>query len=136
MNGCFVVKIVHDLTIARHVATVTGKAFYDIAHAPADHSNRRHSQKWFNEELAAVASLHRRRPAHKFGSVIKLAALTGVLVLLISFLLIACASDTEDTPLSKPSISENSSESPDVPGEKMGDNGRVSPGAMGSTVHW
>ena len=24
-----------------HVITVTGKAFYDIAHAPADHSNRR-----------------------------------------------------------------------------------------------
>jgi hypothetical protein len=69
--------------------------------------------------------------------VIKLAALTGVLVLLISFLLIACASDTEDTPLSKPSISDNSSSSPDVPGEKMGDDGRVSPGAMGSTnVHW
>jgi hypothetical protein len=68
--------------------------------------------------------------------VIKLAALTSVLVLLISFLLIACASDTEDTPLSKPSISKNSSESPDVPGEKLGDDGRVSPGAMGSTVHW
>jgi hypothetical protein len=36
---------VHDLTIAEHVVTVTGKAFYDIAHAPADHSNRRHSPK-------------------------------------------------------------------------------------------
>jgi hypothetical protein len=24
-----------------HVITVTGKAFYDVAHAPADHSNRR-----------------------------------------------------------------------------------------------
>jgi hypothetical protein len=24
-----------------HVITVTGKAFYDIGHAPADHSNRR-----------------------------------------------------------------------------------------------
>jgi hypothetical protein len=90
-----------------------------------------------NGKIAAVASLHRRRPEHKFGSVIKLAALTGVLALLISFLLIACASDTEDTLLSKPSISEDSSESPDVPGEKMGDDGRVSVGAMGSTnVHW
>jgi hypothetical protein len=29
----------------RMVVTVTGKAFYDIAHAPADHSNRRHSPK-------------------------------------------------------------------------------------------
>ena len=68
---------------------------------------------------------------------IKLVAVTGALILLISFLLIACASDTENTLLSKPSISKNSSESPDVPGEKMGDDGRVSPGAMGSTnVHW
>ena len=76
-------------------------------------------------------------PHIKFGSVIKLAALTGVLVLLISFLLIACASDTEETLLSKPKISENSDSSPDVPGEKMGDQGRVSAGAMGSTnVHW
>src|SRR5262245_26229935 len=41
----FTVKSVHDLTIAEHVGTVTGKAFYDIAHAPADHSNRRHSPK-------------------------------------------------------------------------------------------
>jgi hypothetical protein len=41
----FTVKTVHDLTIAEHVVTVTGKAFYDIAHAPADHSNRRHSPK-------------------------------------------------------------------------------------------
>jgi hypothetical protein len=41
----FTVKSVHDLTFAEHVVTVTGKAFYDIAHAPADHSNRRHSPK-------------------------------------------------------------------------------------------
>jgi hypothetical protein len=41
----FTVKSVHDLTIAEHVVTVTGKAFYDIAHAPVDHSNRRHSPK-------------------------------------------------------------------------------------------
>jgi hypothetical protein len=41
----FTVKSVHDLTIAEHIVTVTGKAFYDIAHAPADHSNRRHSPK-------------------------------------------------------------------------------------------
>ena len=27
----FAVKSVHDLTIAEHVVTVTGKAFYDIA---------------------------------------------------------------------------------------------------------
>jgi hypothetical protein len=67
--------------------------------------------------------------------VIKVTALAGVLVLLISFLLIACASDTEETLLSKPSTSESSSLA--VPGEKMGDDGRVAPGAMGSTnVHW
>ena len=41
----FTVKSVHDLTIAEHVVAVTGKAFYDIAHAPADHSNRRTSPK-------------------------------------------------------------------------------------------
>jgi hypothetical protein len=28
-----------------HVITVTGKAFYDIGHAPADHSNRRTTPK-------------------------------------------------------------------------------------------
>ena len=33
------------LQFAEHVVTVTGKAFYDIAHAPADNSNRRHSPK-------------------------------------------------------------------------------------------
>ena len=43
----FTVKSVHDLTIAEHVITVTGKAFYDIAHAPADHSNRRHSPQGY-----------------------------------------------------------------------------------------
>jgi hypothetical protein len=67
---------------------------------------------------------------------IKLGALTGVLVLLISFLLIACASDTEETLFSKPRLSENSSTSPDVPGEKMGDDGRVSPGLGSTNVHW
>ena len=41
----FTVKSVHDLTIAEPVVTVTGKAFYDIAHAPANHSNRRTSPK-------------------------------------------------------------------------------------------
>jgi len=29
----------------QHVITVTGKAFYDFAHAPADHSNRRRTPK-------------------------------------------------------------------------------------------
>jgi hypothetical protein len=38
----FGVKTAHGLKIReQHVITVTGKAFYDIAHAPADHSNRR-----------------------------------------------------------------------------------------------
>jgi hypothetical protein len=42
----FTVKTVHNLKIREpHVVTVTGKAFYDIAHASADHSNRRHSPK-------------------------------------------------------------------------------------------
>ena len=55
----FNVKTVHDLTIAEHVVTVTGKAFYDIAHAPADHSNRRHSPKDYAVwEIHPVMALH------------------------------------------------------------------------------
>jgi len=30
-----------------HVITVTGKAFYDLGHAPADHSNRRSTPKGY-----------------------------------------------------------------------------------------
>jgi hypothetical protein len=38
----FTVKTAHTLKLREpHVITVTGKAFYDISHAPADHSNRR-----------------------------------------------------------------------------------------------
>jgi hypothetical protein len=44
----FVVKTAHRLKIPkRHVITVTGKAFYDIGHAPADHSNRRNTPKGY-----------------------------------------------------------------------------------------
>jgi hypothetical protein len=50
----FNVKTAHGLKIGQpHVITVTGKAFYDIAHAPADHSNRRHSPKDY-----AVLEIH------------------------------------------------------------------------------
>jgi hypothetical protein len=38
---------------AARVITVTGKAFYDIAHAPADHSNRRRGPKDY-----AVSEIH------------------------------------------------------------------------------
>jgi len=42
----FAVKTTHTLKISElHVITVTGKAFYDIAHAPADHPNRRRTPK-------------------------------------------------------------------------------------------
>jgi hypothetical protein len=42
----FNVKTAHTLKIREpHVITVTGKAFYDIGHAPADHSNRRSTPK-------------------------------------------------------------------------------------------
>jgi hypothetical protein len=45
-NVPFSVKTAHTLRIReQHVITVTGKAFYDIAHAPADHSNRRRTPK-------------------------------------------------------------------------------------------
>jgi len=41
-NFPFSVKTAPALKIPQpHVITVTGKAFYDIGHAPADHSNRR-----------------------------------------------------------------------------------------------
>lgn len=37
----FTVKTAHTLRISEpHVVTVIGKAYYDIGHAPADHSNR------------------------------------------------------------------------------------------------
>jgi hypothetical protein len=42
----FNVKTAHTLKIGEpHVITVKGKAFYDIGHAPADHSNQRTSPK-------------------------------------------------------------------------------------------
>jgi hypothetical protein len=42
----FSVKTAHTLKIREpHLITVTGKAFYDIDHAPADHSNRRRTPK-------------------------------------------------------------------------------------------
>jgi hypothetical protein len=42
----FGVKTAHGLKIReQHIITITGKAFYDIAHAPADHSNRRRTPK-------------------------------------------------------------------------------------------
>jgi hypothetical protein len=64
--------------------------------------------------------------------VIKLPALTGVLVLLIAFLLVACTSTSDET-FSNPTSSQSGAA---VPGEKMSDD-RVAPGPMGSTnVHW
>jgi hypothetical protein len=63
--------------------------------------------------------------------VIKQAALTGVLVLLIAFLLIAC---TTNETISSPSSSQSAAA---VPGEKMSDDGRYAPGPMGSSnVRW
>jgi hypothetical protein len=41
-----------------HVITVTGKAFYDVAHAPADHSNRRSKPEGYAVwEIHAVMAL-------------------------------------------------------------------------------
>jgi len=65
--------------------------------------------------------------------VIKRVALTGVLVLLIAFLLAACTSTTDET-ISSPSTSQSAAA---VPGEKMPDDERYTPGPMGSSsVHW
>jgi hypothetical protein len=61
--------------------------------------------------------------------VIKQVATTGVLVLLIAFLLAACTSPTSD-----PSSSQSAAA---VPGEKMSDDERYAPGPMGSgNVRW
>jgi len=56
----FSVKTAHTLKIHEpHVITVTGKAFYDIGHAPADHSNRRNSPKHYAVwEVHPVMALH------------------------------------------------------------------------------
>jgi predicted small secreted protein len=66
--------------------------------------------------------------------VIKQAALTGVLLLLIALLLSACATSGEEATTTG-STSESTAT---VPGEKMSDEGRVTPGAAGSSasVHW
>jgi hypothetical protein len=80
-----------------------------------------------------LARLHRRCPAHRFGPVIKRVALKAFLVLLIAFLLAACASPTDET-ISSPSSSQSAAA---VPGEKMPDDQRYAPGAMGSSnVRW
>ena len=50
----FGVKTAHRLKLHEpHVITVTGKAFYDTSHAPADHSNRRSKPEGY-----AVWELH------------------------------------------------------------------------------
>ena len=62
---------------------------------------------------------------------IKQVATTGVLVLLIAFLLGAC---TSGETLSDPSSSQSGAA---VPGEKMSDDQRYAPGPMGSgNVRW
>jgi hypothetical protein len=43
----------------QHVITVMGKAFYDVAHAPANHSNRRTTLKEYAVwEIRPVMALH------------------------------------------------------------------------------
>jgi hypothetical protein len=56
----FNVKTAHTLKIREpHVITVTGKAFYDIGHAPADHSNRRAKPEGYAVwEIHPVMALH------------------------------------------------------------------------------
>jgi len=65
--------------------------------------------------------------------VMKQAALAGIPILLIAFLLAACTSPTNDT-MSGPSSSQSAAA---VPGEKMSDDERYAPGPMGSSsVRW
>lgn len=64
---------------------------------------------------------------------VKQVGLTDILVVLMPFLLVSCASPTNDT-LSGPSASQSAAS---VPGEKMSDDSRYSPGAMGAgNVRW
>ena len=43
----------------KHVITVTGKAFFDVDHAPADHSNRRAKPKDYAVwEIHPLMALH------------------------------------------------------------------------------
>jgi hypothetical protein len=72
-------------------------------------------------------------PAHRFRSVIKQVAMTVVLVVILASLLAGCTSMTTET-LSDPSSSQSGAA---VPGEKMSDDQRYAPGAMGSAnVKW
>ena len=56
----FSLKTAKKLKIREHhVMTVIGKAFYDIAHAPANHSNRRNNPKGYAVwEIHPVMALH------------------------------------------------------------------------------
>jgi hypothetical protein len=69
----------------------------------------------------------------KFVSVRERFATRTVLVFVIALLLSACASSDEAT-----TGESTSQSSATVPGEKMSDEGRVTPGAAGSSasVHW
>jgi len=83
--------------------------------------------------LHGTGWLHRRRLQVRSASVIKQAALTGVVVVLVAFWLSACTSPTEDT-VANPSASQSTAV---VPGEKMPDDDRYAPGPMGSSsVRW
>jgi hypothetical protein len=93
------------------------------------HKRKRHllfvghssEHRWLHPKSAWIGS----------ASVIKRAALTAVLVLLIAFFLAAC---TTNETISSPSSSQSAAA---VPGEKMSDDERFSPGPMGSSsVHW
>jgi len=66
--------------------------------------------------------------------VTKRAGLSGILILLVAVLLSACASSGDEATTGE-STSQSSAA---VPGEKMSDEGRVTPGAPGSSasVHW
>jgi hypothetical protein len=56
----FSLKTSHALKIReQHVITVTGKGFFDVAHAPGNHSNRRTTPKEYAVwEIHPVMALH------------------------------------------------------------------------------
>jgi hypothetical protein len=60
----FAVKTAHTLKISEpHVITVTAEAFFDFAHAPADHSNRRTTPKDYAVWEIHPVGVHNKVPS-------------------------------------------------------------------------
>jgi hypothetical protein len=83
---------------------------------------------------ARTVWLHQKCPRLGSSLVINRTALSGLVLLVIAFLFSACASTTDEATTGESSSQSSAA----VPGEKMSDEGRLTPGAPGSSasVHW